>query len=494
MAVRIDGNAGLDRVAFTGPQGIVAAPEMANAAVPAGGPAPFARLLRRLRLRAALTQEALAGRSGLSVEAISALERGYRRHPRRSTLALLADALDLGAAERDGFLEPSPLPGRGPRHPPASSSRRGELPRPPTRLIGRESELELARGVLRRPHVRLLTITGPAGVGKSRLALELAQELSAAGFEEVVFVSLAALSGPDLLACAIAAALAVPGGPEPLAERMAAHIGPRRVLLVLDDFERLAPAAPLLAELVARCARLLLLVTSRRSLRIRGEHELTLRPLGLPEAHEATPGDLGAGPSVALFIERALAASPEVVLTGRAGPSVAEICRTLDGLPLALELAAAWVRMFSVEALLARLRERRLDMLVGGARDLPEHQRSMRDALRWSYELLSEGERALFRRLSVFSGSPTLPAVEAVCQAAGRLDGDLLRLSAGLVDLNLVRRDPRPGEARFGLLETTRAFGREMLAASGEVEATVRAHTSWCRGPGTTAESDLALA
>jgi predicted ATPase/DNA-binding XRE family transcriptional regulator len=477
-----------------GPLGLVGASGAGAGSdpIPAGGSAPFARLLKRLRLRAALTQEELADRSGLSVEAISALERGFRRHPRRATLELLAGALDLPASGREMLLESAPaLPGRGPRHEPARAAQGGELPRPPTRLIGREPDLERARQLL-RPDVRLLTITGPAGVGKSRLALELAHQLSAAAFEDVVFVSLAALSDPDLVGSAIAMAVALPAGPEPLAERLAAHIGSRRVVLVLDDFERLVAAAPLLADLVARCAELLLLVTSRRSLRIRGEQELSLRPLRLPDEHDATLGHLGAVPSVAMFIERARAASPEIVLTGCAISAVAEICRTLDGLPLALELAAPWVKVFSLETLLVHLRESQLSMLVDGPQDLPEHQRTMRDTLRWSYELLREGERALLRRLSIFAGSPTLQAVKAVCQAAGRLDGDLLQLAAGLVDKNLLQRDPRPDEARFGLLETTRAFAREMLETSGEAEATARAHASRCRALVGTAEGDSA--
>jgi predicted ATPase/transcriptional regulator with XRE-family HTH domain len=411
------------------------------------GPAPFARRLRRLRLRASLTQEELAERSGLSVDAVSALERGYRRHPRRATLALLADALGLGAAERDAFVEPSPLPGRGPRQAPRPPRRAPALPRPPTRLVGRAADLRLALGLLRRRDVRLLTITGPAGVGKSRLALEVAHELTRS-VEQVVHVPVGALAWPDLLGSAIAAALGVARGPEPLVERLAERIGSRRVLLVLDDFERLVPAASLLAELTARCPALVLLVTSRRWLRIRGEHELALRPLAPADAAE-------------LFAERALAVSPDAEL---AAESVAAICRTLDGLPLALELAAPWVRVFTADALLAQLGQRCLDLLAGGAQDLPEHQRTMRDALRRSYELLSPDEQALFRRLSVFDGSPDLRAVAAVCRME-RLDGDLLQRSAALVDLNLVRRGQPSDEMRLGLLETTRAFGRELLDA-----------------------------
>jgi len=405
-------------------------------------PAPFGGLLRRLRLRAALTQEELAERSGLSVEAISALERGFRRHPRRATLALLAGALELGTTEREAFLEPPRLPGRGPRLAVADAAERCDLPRPPTRLIGREPDLEQARGLLGRGDVRLLTVTGPAGVGKSRFALELAHQVSG-GFEEVAYLPLAA-----------AAAL-----PDRLAER----VGSRSVLLVLDDFERLAPAAPQLADLVARCAELVLLVTSRRSLRIRGEHELCLQPPGDPEA---------------LFLERVRAAAPEVAPGPCGRGIVAEICRRLDGLPLALELAAPWAKVFPLETLAVQLRERPLDMLAGGARDLPTHQRTMRDALHRTWELLTEGERTLFRRLSVFDGRPTLQAMKRVCQAAGRLEGDLLELAAGLIDVNLVRRDPQPDEARFGLLETTRTFARELLAASGDEEATVLAHAA----------------
>ncbi|HXM53776.1 MAG TPA: helix-turn-helix domain-containing protein, partial [Candidatus Dormibacteraeota bacterium] len=275
-------------------------------------PAPFGGRLRRLRLRAALTQEELAERSGLSVEAISALERGFRRHPRRATLALLAGALELETTEMASFLEPPRLPGRGPRQAPARAGLRVELPRPPTRLVGRGPDLEQARGLLERGDVRLLTITGPAGVGKSRFALELAHRV-AGEFEEVLYVPLAAGAA---------------GAPERLAER----VGSRSVLLVLDDFERLVPAASRLADLLARCAELVLLVTSRRSLRIRGEHELCLQPPECPEE---------------LFLERVRAAAPDLAPETCGGPALAEICRRLDGLPLALELAAPWVKVFT---------------------------------------------------------------------------------------------------------------------------------------------------
>jgi predicted ATPase/transcriptional regulator with XRE-family HTH domain len=462
----------------------------ANPADP-GEPEAFADRLRRLRTRAALTQEQLAGRSGLSVEAISALERGFRRHPRRSTLELLADALELTGARREAFLRPRTLPARGPRRQPAPAAAGGELPLPPTALIGRQADLDLAAGMLAGPDARLLTITGPAGVGKSRLAAELARRLSGPGFDEVGFVPLAALGGPDLVGPAMAAALALGGGPEPLAERLVRRLSGRRVLMVLDDFERLVAAAPLLADLLARCPGLRLVVTSRRSLRIRGERELSLRPLRLPEADETAPDQLAAVPAVALFLERARAVVPEVELTQATGPVVADICRTLDGLPLALELAAPWVRVFSLDALQSHLRERRLSLLVDGAQDMPGHQRTMRDTLLWSYELLPADERALFRRLAVFEGSPTLEAAAGVCRAAGALDGDLLPVVAALVDRNLVRREPGPGRTRLGLLETTREFGREMLEAAGEREATARAHAAHHRALATSPAGDV---
>lgn len=437
---------------------------------------PFGVLLKRLRLRARLTQEQLASRSGLSVEAVGALERGSRRHPRPATLSLLAGALKLAPAEREAFLASRSRPPRGPRQ--ASA---GELPPPCTPLIGRESELERVLDLTRRPDVRLLTISGPPGVGKSRLALEVARLSRGDRFDEAVFVSLAPLADPDLVGSAVALALALPAGSGPLVERLAERIGSRRVLLLLDDFERLVTAAPMLVELAARCPRLLLLVTSRMSLRVRGEQEYSLRPLRLPDDHEVASGVLDAVPSVALFLERARATSLEVTLTPRTRPVVAEICRTLDGLPLALELAAPWVKVFSLEALLVHLRERRLNMLVGGAQDLPQHQRTMRDTVRWSYDHLSGGERALFRRLSIFAGSPSLTAVEAVCQAAGGVDGDLLQLAAALVDKNLLQRDARASEPRFSMLRTIRAFGREMLQASGDAGATARAHANHYR-------------
>ncbi len=452
----------------------------------------FADLLKQHRLAAGLTQEGLAERARLSRKAVSALECGALLAPRRDTVRLLADALGLTDAERAGFMAArpcvvSPTDPAPPTDPPCN------LPAPPTPLLGREREMARALELLCRDDVRLLTLSGPAGVGKTRLSLDVAAGLRADYADGAFLVSLAPLSDPVLVASAIAQALGLrEQGDRPLHDTLMASLRDKQLLLLLDNFEHVAAAAPLLAALLAACPHLVLLVTSRASIRVRGEHVLPVPPLDLPDLATLPAVDaLAQVSAVALFVARAGAVAPDFALTTQNATTVAAICARLDGLPLAIELAAPHVTLLPPHALLARL-EHRLQVLVGGARDLPERQQTLRAAIAWSYDLLHAGEQALFRRLCVFVGGATLEAVEAVCHTAGDLEGDALGWLAALVDKSLLRREEGPGgEARVGLLETIREYGREQLATSGEQAATERSHAAYYLALAEEAEPEL---
>jgi predicted ATPase/DNA-binding XRE family transcriptional regulator len=402
---------------------------------------PFGRLLRQLRERAGLTQEALAERARLSAKAVSALERGERQHPYPHTVRTLAAALGLSLEERTALM--------------AAVTPRGQpllLPSPPSPLIGREDEILAAAELLKSGRTRLLTLTGTGGVGKTRLALAVAEETKARAADGGAVVSLAPLRDPGLLVDTIAHVLGLrESGHQPLREVLHGYLRSRSVLLVLDNFEHLAGAAPEVATLLAVAPDLHVLATSRSPLRIRGEHVYRVPPLPLRSAVE-------------LFLERAARVAPGAIDTGADRDVIEEICRRLDGLPLAIELAAARIRILPPKAVLGRLGQA-LTFLVGGTRDMPERQQGLRQAIAWSYDLLTGDEQTMFRALAVFVGGWTLTAAAAI----GDVDDEkTLELHTGLLDNSLITRESSGGEPRFGLLETVRSYAAERLEASGE--------------------------
>ena len=356
-----------------------------------------------------------------------------------------------------------------------NTERRAALPAAATALVGRERELAELTALLSSDDARVVTLTGTGGTGKTRLALAAAEGLAASFESGVYFVSLVEADEPSLVLPAIASALGLEeAGTRPLAQLLATALAERELLLVLDNFEHVLPAARHVADLLAEAPRLRVLVTSRASLRLRGEHEYPVSPLALPPVGAAA-SELAGYPSVELFASRAREINPSIRLDEAATGAVAEICRRLDGLPLALELAAARVRLLPPEAMLGRL-ERRLDLLPARAHDAPARQRTLRDAIGWSYELLGEPERAVFRQLGVFAGGCTLEAAEQVVSQAG--ERSTLELLEVLLDNSLVAL-VAGDEGRIMMLEVIREFALETLDAAGEGPDARRSHADY---------------
>jgi predicted ATPase/class 3 adenylate cyclase len=410
-----------------------------------------------------------------------------------ATRSLIDDAplpsvslLDLGEYRLRDLLEPERIwqvlaPGLQSSFPPPRTLERLEtnLPMQLTTLVGREAEIAHISTTIEREDARLVTLTGPGGTGKTRLALAVAAEVLDAFPDGVWFVDLAPLADPALVLPAIASVLGVrdPGG-QGLVPALEAFLASKRLLLVLDNFEQVLAAAPEVAGLLMACPQLSMLVTSREPLQVRAEQQVAVAPLALPPAEAVSPlPELARVPAVDLFVQRARAIVPDFALTEDNAPAIAAICRRLDGLPLAIELAAARIRLLPPQALLERL-EHSLPVLTGGPCDAPARQRTLHDAIAWSHDLLEGDEPILFRRLAIFSGGWTLEAAEAVVNHVGTLD--VFGGIAALADKSLVRPVATTGpDPRFGMLETIREFGLEQLTAAGEVDTTRRRHAEY---------------
>jgi predicted ATPase len=370
----------------------------------------------------------------------------------------------------------------------------GALPVPVTPLLGREQEATAVEELVTRERVRLVTLTGPGGVGKTRLMVEAARRLGPDFADGVRFVELAAASAADLVAPAIATGLGLSTSAGQLTADLQAYLRPRRLLLALDNFEQVIGAAPLLARLLAAAPGLVVLVTSRAVLRLSGEHEFAVLPLPVPPAGaDLDPEQLLRYASVRLFAERAHAAAPGFELTSGNAAVVAEICRRLDGLPLAIELAAARIRMLPPPALQERLDEK-FSLLTGGARDLPARQQTLRNTLDWSFGLLPAGEQGLFARLGVFAGSFSLPAAEAIGAGAPEQDqarGPVMDTLGALVDSSLVRPQTGGDQPRFALLETIREYALDRLREGGEWTGAHDRHAAYFLALAEPADADL---
>jgi predicted ATPase/transcriptional regulator with XRE-family HTH domain len=443
----------------------------------------FGPLLRQHRTAIGLSQEALAERAGLSPRTVSDLERGIKTRPHPATLRLLADALELGADER-GALAAASRPGRAAPTPTTAPTRPviDTLPLPTSPIIGRDDELAIAVGLLRSGDARLVTVTGPGGVGKTRLSLEIARTLAPEMVDGGAMVELGPIADPSLVVPAVAATLGLrETSDRPPSEAVRDHLRTRRMLLVLDNCEHLLEhVATLVADLLATAPGLRVIASSRPPLRIRGEHVLALAPLALPAAGEPVALDAVARvPAIALFVERARAVRPDFALTSGNAADIVAICARLDGLPLAIELAAIRLRALTPAALVSLLSER-LRVLTAGPHDAPERHRTLRAAIEWSHDLLSDDQQALFRRLAVFAGGCSLEAAAAVAtddDPFAALDG----LEA-LVDQGLATRDDASAVLRFGMLETVREYAQERLRSSEEAEAVAARHAAHLLG------------
>jgi predicted ATPase/transcriptional regulator with XRE-family HTH domain len=454
--------------------------------VRAGSP-EFGQLLRRYRLAAGLSQEALAERARMSTEGISALERGYRRSPQRETLELLARALTLDNEQRRDF-EAAARAGTARRPGPASvtvgpwpEAGAAALPLALTSYVGRERETSAIAGLVRES--RLVTLTGAGGIGKTRAALQAAATLGEDWEYPPRFVSLTSAVDASSVTQCVAAGLGIQEVPNhALRETLQSYLDNKAMLLILDNCEHVVgDAAQLVKTLLSSCPRVRILATSREPLRVLGEHAYRLPSLAMPSSQESRELTADAAleyGAVRLFVDRARSVNHRFELTNEQVPNVTQLCRHLDGIPLAIELAAARANALSVRELNERLGER-FRLLAGGERTALPRQQTMRATIDWSYNLLSLPERRLFERLSVFAGGCTLAAAARICGDDAQ-EVDMLDLLTALTDKSLVAADLNGDETRYRLLESFREYAREKLAARGETEALARRHALVC--------------
>jgi predicted ATPase/transcriptional regulator with XRE-family HTH domain len=428
-------------------------------------------LLKRHRVAAVLSQEALAARAGLSARAISDLERGAKARPHLETVRMLANALALSPAEQAELAaaaRPEAKPPEVPSPPSDAGTVPVRLPIPPTPLVGRERDVERIVSLFAHGTARSVTITGPGGVGKTRLAMAVAANLEPAFPHGMVWVELAPLADPRLLVSRLSEALGLRHeGAQLLVRQLHDHLRGKRLLIVLDNCEHLRhDVADLVATMLSTHPDLMVLSTSRAPLRIRWEQIYEVLPLPVPDGVGMTLEDIRENDAVCLFIARARAIDPGFELSADNVDAIAAICRRLDGLPLAIELGAARTRMLSPAALLALLDEH-IWVVGKGAQDAPAHQQTLREAIAWSYDLLLPQHQRAFRRTAVFAGSFSLDAAAAVCAEGDPLT--TLEALGELIDQALLRRVEAPGRSpRFGMLETVRSFAHEELVGNGE--------------------------
>jgi non-specific serine/threonine protein kinase len=425
-----------------------------------------------------MSQEELAGRSGLSAAGVGALERGTRRAPQLQTLTQLADALRLGDRERSDF-ELAAERGRarsrqaGPHLPQTTHN----LPLQLTSFVGRADQIEAITRLIEAN--RLVSVSGSGGVGKTRAALEVAMRVATSGREDVRFVDLAPLQDGSFIVSRIASALDIrlPAADD-TPESLAGALATRRMLLVLDNCEHLAVDATNTARtLLQRCPHIRILTTTRERMGIIGEVVHRLPPLAVPDENPASIAEARSCSAIELFVQRGLAADPDLTFTDEQTPVLIDVCRRLEGIPLAIELAAAQLPALNLETL-----SRRLEAALGVARGLrgrPDRQQTMRDTIAWSFDLLLETDRLLLRRLAIFSGGCTLAAAKAVCPQGDLRASDVAARLAALVDKSLVNAVIDGENMRYVLLDSTRAFARERLAEAGEQSAFSRRHARW---------------